>query len=488
MANLAGMSLPPPASPHPGVGQAKAYAKYRKQAQYQYIAQQVRKVAKDRVETIMSLSDWDQKQDAVDELFERVQEELKVKEDILGMHPEFGKWVERGLEEYLRTVNKGTDAEGGENETSVPVFMDCYDETDGNSVVVPSILRPLQPHRHGGPGRMVEEWEMAAHKKTKRILIRDCTKSIASILEDEVASRIFVHGRKGVGKSAVLASIVASARKSGHVVLYLPDGDRLRKNGFFVTPNAQREGMFDLQDLSQEACEQLLVNHLTDLEGMEADKATMENYFKDSQLNRIPDYSGDSISLIKLLEYSKERKNHAPMCYSVVVDRLMNQDEKPFLIVMDEFNCYFDHGHYFHMAHDEDVRESIPYANINLFEHALKAMSLSSDDVAGREAIPKLMKRGAVIVATTESHAVRRKVTGDLIGLAQNLSTAPIHVVDVPRFSDTEVEHILSNFECIGLGKMRLDRGDTVMNEQEVAYLKMISGSIGQKLVDISVL
>jgi hypothetical protein len=481
------MLLPPPTGPHPGLGQTKAYAKYRRQAQYKHIAEQMRKVAKERVEAIMKLSDWDQKQDAVDELFESVHNELKAKEDILGMHPDFGTWVERGLEEYLRQVNCGDSSSTEAEEDAVPVFMDCYNAEEGESVVVPKILDPLRPHKLDGPGRMVEEWEMAAHKKTKRILIRDCTRSIARMLEENDAVRVLVHGRRGVGKSAVLASIVASARKSGHIVLYLPDGDRLRKNGFFVTPNAQREGIFDLQNLSLEACEQLLTNHSNDLIGMDADKGTMEKYFKDSQLTRIPDYSGDSMSLLHLLSYGKERKIHAPMCYSVVVDRLMNQEEKPFLIVMDEFNCYYDHGHYFHMAYDEDVQDAIPYDKINLFEHAMNAMSLSVDEDADVESSPRLMKRGAVIVGTTESHAVRRKVTDALVVSAQRQGDR-MHVVDVPQFSDIEVDHILANFECIGLGKLRLDRGDTVLDEQEVAYMKMVSGRIGQNLVDISVL
>ena len=55
-------------------------------------------------------------------------------------------------------------------------------------------------------------------------------------------------------------------------------------------------------------------------------------------------------------------------------------------------------------------------------------------------------------------------------------------------FSDLEVEHILANFEATGIGNLRLDRGDTVMNDQEVAYLKMVSGSIGQKLLDSTVI
>jgi small subunit ribosomal protein S29 len=288
-----------------------------------------------------------------------------------------------------------------------------------------------------------------------------------------------------------MASIVASARRSGHIVLYLPDGDRLRKNGYFVTPNALREGMFDLQNLSQDVCAQLLASHEDDLKGMEADKETMERYFKDTQLKRITDYSGDSMSLVDLLKYAQERKIHAPVCYSVVVDRLMNQEEKPFLMVMDEFNCFYDDGHYFHMTHDEDVRDPIPYEKINLFEHALGAMALSTDDDDVQS--PKLIKRGGIIVGVSESHAVPRKITDGLTAAAERQSMkegqpSNMHVVEVPRFSEVEVDHILANFEATGVGKLRLDRGDTIMDEQEVAYLKMVSGCIGQQLLDASVL
>lgn len=288
-----------------------------------------------------------------------------------------------------------------------------------------------------------------------------------------------------VTKSAVLASIVASARRSGHIVMYMPDGDRLRKNGFFVTPNALRDGIFDLQNLSQEACEQFLGSHESDLAGFEADKTTLKKYFKDSQLKKVANYSGEGISLVDLLKHAQKQKTHAPMCFSVVVDSLMSQDEKPFLMVMDEFNCYYDHGHYFHMAYDEEVRNSIPYEKINLFEHVLSAMALSPDTDSDEVIEPKVVKRGGIIVAVTESHAVRRKVTDGLVASAQSQDS--MHVIEVPRFSDIEADHILANFEATGIGQLRLDRGDTIMDEQEVAYLKMISGCVGQQLLDASI-
>ena len=251
-----------------------------------------------------------------------------------------------------------------------------------------------------------------------------------------------------------------------------------------------RDGMYDLQDLSQEACAAFLASHGKDIEGMEADKATMGKFFKETQLAKVEGYSGEGMGLVELLKHAAERKQNAPTCFSVVVETLMNQTEKSFLLVLDEFNCYYDKGHYFHMTYDEQVREAIPYDRINLFEHALGAISLSTDTEDENVAPPKLMKKGAIIVGMSDSRSVARKVTEGLTKVAkiQAASDDRLVVVEVPRFSDVEVDHIVANYESIGLGNMRLDRGDTVMNEQEVAYLRMVSGAIGQKLLDASVL
>jgi hypothetical protein len=60
-------------------------------------------------------------------------------------------------------------------------------------------------------------------------------------------------------------------------------------------------------------------------------------------------------------------------------------------------------------------------------------------------------------------------------------------VVDVPQYSAIEVDHILANFEIIGIGRLRFDRGETVMDKHEVAFLRMISGGLGQSLLDACV-
>ena len=509
----------------------KTYAAYRKSQHFAAVKECVAGLAKDRVAALLkeasNSDDSSVHQDTVDALFESIQEEAKVDPsmDILSKHPNFPNWVDRGLEEYLRTAQQealsDTPTEKSEENTkdeeeaadtiafkeNTPVFMDCYtaSEADDSGVgpMVPKILTPLGPHRHGGPGRMVEEWELSAHEKTKRIMLRESTQTVAGLLNESSSSKIYVHGKQGVGKSALLASIVASARTSGTIVMYLPDGDRLRKNGFFITPSTHpdRQGMFDLQDLSQEVLKQLSESHdaADQMEGMAADRKTLELFFKDTQFKKLDEFmdgkakDNGSIALLDLIEYAQDNKKHAPMCYSAVVNRLMNQTDKKFMIVMDEFNCLFDNGHYFHMAYDEDVREPIPYHKISLFEPIMGAMGISTqtaeeeEDAVDDTATGSLFDatNTAVLVGTSESHAVARNITTSLTDCAER--TESVQVVEVPRFSSLEADHILANFEATGVGKLRLDRGDTLMNPQEMEYLKMASGSIGQKLLDVSI-
>jgi Mitochondrial ribosomal death-associated protein 3 len=50
-------------------------------------------------------------------------------------------------------------------------------------------------------------------------------------------ARVLVTGRQGTGKAAALAAIVATARTSGSMVLYLPEGDNMSQNGYYIVPN-----------------------------------------------------------------------------------------------------------------------------------------------------------------------------------------------------------------------------------------------------------
>lgn len=235
---LAKLALPPPPAPHPALGGAKEYAKQRKKYLHGIVYDKVVAVTKPRIPAILKLATWDDKQNAIDELYETVETQLKDQEEILGRNPNFGTWVETALEDYLKTMNaeiqktdhdtakdtssnddeadKGlgsedddivADAAEAVEEDAVlddanadPIFMDLYNVEDGAEAIVPKILHPLKPHARDGPGRMVEEWELSAHKETKRILLRQCTRHIARALNDNNSSRVYVHGRNGVGK------------------------------------------------------------------------------------------------------------------------------------------------------------------------------------------------------------------------------------------------------------------------------------------------
>jgi hypothetical protein len=236
-------------------------------------------VAKPRIPAILKLATWDDKQNAIDELYETVETQLKDREDILGRNPNFGAWVETALEEYLKAMNaeiqetgqetakdtSSIDGEahkgvGSENDDIVadaaevleqdavvddanadPIFMDLYDKEDGVESIVPKILHPLKPHARDGPGRMVEEWELSAHKETKRILLRQCTRQIARALNDNTSSRVYVHGRNGVGKvSSALRSqyegiVLIKLLRDSHFSFLLPTVGGIVRNCWLGT-------------------------------------------------------------------------------------------------------------------------------------------------------------------------------------------------------------------------------------------------------------
>ena len=218
---LSSIPLPPSQAPHPASGNPKPYTKHARRSIQKEIQAAVEATAADRVTKIMSLSSWEEKQDAVDELFESVEEELRNSDSgrmsVLAAQPKFGDWVEASLERYLKNVaakagegeSGGEDAESSpvEDANATPVFMDVLEKGEDGSEGTPRLVRPLQSHHKEGTGRMVEEWDLAANKATKRIMVRQCVRDIAQILEeagkegsDNVPRRVYVKGNAGVGK------------------------------------------------------------------------------------------------------------------------------------------------------------------------------------------------------------------------------------------------------------------------------------------------
>jgi len=542
---LAQMSLPASSPSHPALGDPKPYLKERKKTYEKLVYDEVSKIADKKIGKILSLNDFNDKQDAIDDLFEFVHEKLSSKKpeansrssgkagalhnpkaekhndklDVWASQHDFGQTVEKALEKYLRNVNKNEKEKSTKSEVtddssensddykdhSEPIFMDilkgkgCTLDENG----IPSLIHPLKPHPKDGPGRMIEEWELAANQKTKRIMCRSCMKEIAEILSNSTNNnaagyRILVKGERGVGKTTTLAAIVSSARVSGHIVLYLPDGDRLRKLGFYNEPNKHREGFFDLPVLTQEVCGDLLHSHISDLEGLVASQETLQTFLSHDHHLKLAkelnisekkeddnDHESASLSdipLATLLDIGNKSKSLSAACYGAVVHTLMNQTTKPFTIVADSFNCYYDHGHYFHQKYDPKAKKPIPLHKITLFQPILDAIGIEKrDDGSFVTKTPIPFYHGGIVAGLTESHAVKREFTSNLI---EKALSSDVKVVHVPQFSPVEVDHVIANFELIGIGRLRFDRGEIAMNEEEVAFLRMVSGGVGQQLLD----
>ena len=327
-------------------------------------------------------------------------------------------------------------------------------------------------------------------------------------------------------QTATLAGIVASARISGHIVVYHPDGDRLRKHGYYIEPCPHRVGLYNLPEIAKEFCAQLLKSHGEDVSTLPGvTRENMKEYFSDDQIRRLfrrafatevesgtvreEDVANmTELSLDKILTVGVGSSSLSSGCYSAVISNLMNQTVRPFTVVMDEYNCYYDHGHYFHMDYDDTVRMGVPLNRITIFKPFMDAMGLYPDE-AGTEITKEvavksdeaMMKLGSIVVSTSESKAVRQSFTKALIECAQaqtscgddvvaDKNASPpqrrhaIHIVDVQRYNTTEVQQILYNFEITGIGRLRFDRGDTALNPEEVEYLRLVSGGCGQQLLD----
>jgi len=234
----------------------------------------------DDLKKILEMKNWEDKQDAVDEMYETIEGRVREREPIMGQLPDFAQMVEKELEGVLRMAQsrlrgasaaekEASAAEGGDAEVKegeetkpeptkvddsvldvmdskkekpVPIFMDLLaiggkksksgkDEDDAdtkedgtpalseflsgsNDKGVPNLIYPLNVHHDDGTGRMVEEWELAAKKDTKRIMMRSAMKEVAGRIveatnccgdgevkdEEKGSARVLVTGRNGNGK------------------------------------------------------------------------------------------------------------------------------------------------------------------------------------------------------------------------------------------------------------------------------------------------
>lgn len=276
LGEMAGLDLPAPLPSHPGDGNPSEYAGHRRREMSRRLKLAVQVTIHDDLKKILEMKSWEDKQDAVDEMYETIEERVREKEPIMGQLPDFASTVEKELEGILRMVQsrlKGASAaekqapaseEGDDKdkeetkpepakvddsvldvmdskrEKPVPIFMDLLkiggksksgkdddadsDTNKGKAVLseflsgsndkgVPNLIYPLNVHPNDGTGRMVEEWELAAKKDTKRIMMRSVMREVAEKIveacnccdgdakdEEKGSARVLVTGKNGNGK------------------------------------------------------------------------------------------------------------------------------------------------------------------------------------------------------------------------------------------------------------------------------------------------
>jgi small subunit ribosomal protein S29 len=296
---LSTLALPTTLPPHPGHGTPTIHATHRKKTIMRQLRTSIQIVIHDDILKIMNdMSTYNERQAAVDVLYETIHDKVREREPVLCKLPNFAQLVDEGLEDVLSMVQESMtrqakvekktkkmkgmmmktteldnqkdiatttttttnglksipaggkdiqkqpivideniiDVMGVNIEPPIPIFMDIlaatrhlhtlqqeykqYDNKSNsatgtssppsssdvaastppppprilpppttntffattNDVNVPNLLYPLTNHPKMGVGRMVEEWQLAANKETKRIMIRDAMKEISSIV------------------------------------------------------------------------------------------------------------------------------------------------------------------------------------------------------------------------------------------------------------------------------------------------------------------
>lgn len=91
------------------------------------------------------------------------------------------------------------------------------------------------------------------------------------------------------------------------------------------------------------------------------------------------------------------------------------------------------------------------------------------------------MKRGGFIAAIDHTRPVKQSVTDAACKL---LESEGVTNVEVGRYSHIEFDHMLSNYEMIGVGKLRIYGANVVENEEEISLLRMKTGCVGLNVLN----
>lgn len=151
----------------------------------------------------------------------------------------------------------------------------------------------------------------------------------SSIEDANVAKPMLLHGYKGCGKSALLSEVVYWARRSGWLVVSVPDGALWLSSGVYVSKNFV-DGTWDQPKLFVR-----LFGHLLNAHSDKLKQIPLKS--KGVKIGKI-----QPTTLFDVVEYGSVLEQYAAQCFHVFKTEIRKVVEFPVLLAFDSYNALYN--------------------------------------------------------------------------------------------------------------------------------------------------
>lgn len=273
-----------------------------------------------------------------------------------------------------------------------------------------------------------------------------------------------LEGKRGVGKSSILNSIVAWARYQGNwIVLFEPFGSRFGKeitdinkssSGLYIQNQLAKDLLQRFQAFNQSLLEQIPVNldyygrlglDTSQIENIErvylpliekaVEKKSLSLEDRVRELSRlrnslkVPSMRQalkSPLNLAEIVEFGMNNISFATQAVGELLNQLKIQDSFPVLVALDEFNELFVVSEYVSARYDNTI-----------FNGYIPSYHLSLPRILGRWDGHEF-KRGLKLFATSWAKRNRRQFDPSILGIN------PEEIKQIRNFTKSEFEHYLA--------------------------------------------